>query len=194
MTAPRTEASASATPATDRPSAAPGLDEQAIERRIRGAQVGLVFSSTRITNLAAPLVAALVAWLLWDLVAHVWLITWSGFMTTFMAWREVLYRRFMADGLENALKWSRRYEIALVAHGLIYGLIGTLLLPHHNAAVTAVMLATRVGTAAVSLVALSASLRATIAFILPELLPAIVWQLADGDRLQTFAGVAMTIF
>ena len=196
MPAPRTEApaSASANLATGGSSTAPALDAQAIERRVRGAQVGLVFSRTRVSNLAAPLVAALVAWLLWDLVEHAWLIAWSGSMTAFMAWREAIYRRFMADGPENALKWGRRYEIVLVAHGLAYGLIGTLLLPRHNAAVAAVMLATLVGAAAVSLVALSASLRATVAFILPELLPAIVWQLAEGGRLQTFAGVAMTVF
>lgn len=189
MTAPRTQ---------DRPAAAdvgvaPRLEPHAIELQVRIAQAALLVNRARLPNLAAPLLAALICWLLWDDVAHDRLIAWSGLMVSATLWRELIYRRFARDGDARTLEWGRRYEIALFIHGLIYGLIGTLLLRSQHTDIAAIMLATLVCIAAVSLVVMSTSLKATLAFTLPVLLPAIATQLAEGGRLPTYAGLAMSI-
>ena len=176
------------------PDHASALGASDVEHRVRRAQAALVFARTRTSNLCAPLVAALVSWLLWDVVEPITLLAWTGIMLAVMLWRELIYRRFVIKGQADTLKLGRQYEVALVVHGTVYGLIGTVLLPAHDAQTMAIMLATLVNITAVSLVVLSTNLRATLAFILPALLPAIADQLVEGGRIQAYAGVAMTMF
>ena len=105
-----------------------------------------------------------------------------------IAWR---YRR---DGPAHELRWGAWYEIGLVIDGVVYGLIGTWLLPANAPEAAALMLATVIGVAAVGLIVLSARLRACLGFCVPVLLPPIVYQLSMGTRLSLYAAAAMSIF
>ena len=118
---------------------------------------------------------------------------WCLVLTLISAWREVIYRCFIGDSVANATRWARQYELALLANGVVYGLIGTVLLPRDDPALNAIMLATVVAIAAVSLVVLSTSLRAALAMTWPVLLPVIVTQLADSTRLSTYAALGMSV-
>lgn len=110
------------------------------------------------------------------------------------AWREALHQGFVRDAHANATVWGNRYDFALFATGAVYGLLGTILLPRHEPATAAILLATLIATASVAMVVLSTKLRSTRACSLPMLLPAIVVGLAQGTRLSVFAGLGMLVF
>ena len=172
--------------------AAPHADLD-VEAQVRETQSALLLHRARPSNLVAPLVGVLVCWILWDSIDHAWLIGWCLVLTLISAWREVIYRWFTHDSVANATRWARQYELALLANGVVYGLIGTVLLPRDDPALNAIMLATVVAIAAVSLVVLSTSLRAALAMTWPVLLPVIVTQLAESTRLSTYAALGMSV-
>jgi signal transduction histidine kinase/ActR/RegA family two-component response regulator len=76
----------------------------------------------------------------------------------------------------------------------VYGLLGTLLMPTHEPAIAAIMLATLVGITAIGVVVLSTSVRAALSLCLPVLVPTIAAQLLTGTRLSIYTGLAMTVF
>jgi signal transduction histidine kinase len=186
-------------PHTDDPSAlADSADARAptardIERQVRAAQAALVVGRARSSGLFGPVVGAVACGLLWDGMAHARLVFWYALLVSGTVWREVVYQRFIRDNGANALTWGRQHELALLGHGLVYGLIGTLLLPIHEPILVTIMLATIMAIASVGVVVLSTSLTATLAFTLPVLLPTIVAQLVDGTRFSSYIGLAMTL-
>ena len=111
-----------------------------------------------------------------------------------MVWREGVHRRFVHDAGTEPLLWGCRYEVALFANGVVFGLLGTLLMPTREPTIAAIMLATLVGITAVGVVVLATSVRAALALCLPVLVPTIVGQLLTGTRLSIYTGLAMTVF
>jgi signal transduction histidine kinase/ActR/RegA family two-component response regulator len=136
----------------------------------------------------------LVCWLLWDAVDHARLAGWFAAVLLVMAWRDWVHRRFVRDAGAEPLLWGRRYEVALFVNGSVYGLLGTLLMPTHEPAIAAIMLATLVGITAIGVVVLSTSVRAALSLCLPVLVPTIAAQLLTGTRLSIYTGLAMTVF
>ena len=185
MPLPRTE---------DLPASHARTEPAALEYQVRAAQIALVFGRARASNLFAPVVGLLVCWLLWDAVDHAALAGWFMAIILVMAWRDWVHRRFVRDAGAEPLLWGRRYEVALFANGVVYGLLGTLLMPSHEPTIAAIMLATLVGITAVGVVVLATSVRAALALCLPVLVPTIAAQLLTGTRLSTYAGLAMTVF
>ncbi|MDP3821853.1 MAG: ATP-binding protein [Burkholderiales bacterium] len=165
-----------------------------IERQARAAQASLVFNRARGSNLMAPVVGALVCWLLWNTVDHRLLVGWFALLVLVAAWRETVHRCFLRDAGPNAARWGERYDVALFGAGVVYGLLGTVLLPRHEPATAAILLAAVVAIASVAMVVLSTKLRSTLAFALPVLVPTIVVELAQGNRLSIFAGLGMLVF
>ena len=195
MTAPRIDelpAGAGADATDDSEASAP--QDQAIEPQVRAAQAALIFRRARASNLFAPLVGALVCWILWNDIDHTALLGWFGALGLVMVWREGVHQGFVRDPVANTLRWARRYEYALWANGLVYGLIGTLLWPTHNLALAAIMLATIIGIAAVGVLVLTTQLRATLAFTVPVLVPAIVMQFAATTPNSVYSALGMSIF
>jgi signal transduction histidine kinase/ActR/RegA family two-component response regulator len=176
-------------PASDAHAEAPALEHQ-----VRAAQIALMFARARASNLVAPAVGLLVCWLLWDAVDHARLAGWFAAVLLVMAWRDWVHRRFVRDAGAEPLLWGRRYEVALFVNGSVYGLLGTLLMPTHEPAIAAIMLATLVGITAIGVVVLSTSVRAALSLCLPVLVPTIAAQLLTGTRLSIYTGLAMTVF
>ncbi|MEO8057950.1 MAG: ATP-binding protein [Burkholderiales bacterium] len=182
--------------ATDPPATPLGVAEPAspaIEAQVLAAQSALVMQRARPSNYVTSLVGLLVAWLLWGLIDHQLLVVWWVVLTVISVAREWLYIRCARDDIANATRWARRHEAALLANGVVYGLIGTLLLPRDDIATAAIMLATLTGIASVSLVVMSTSLRAALAMTLPILLPTIIYQFGEGTRLSSYIAAAMSI-
>ncbi len=188
MPAPPSTASPPATPLGAAEPASPGIEAQVL-----AAQSALVMQRARPSNYVTSLVGLLAAWLVWGSIDHTLLVVWWVVLTLISAAREWLYIRCARDGVANAARWARRHEAVLLANGVVYGLIGTLLLPRDDVATAAIMLATLAGIASVSLVVMSTSFRAALAMTLPILLPTIVDQLGAGTRLSTYVAAAMSI-
>jgi two-component system, sensor histidine kinase len=178
----------------DLPASLVRTEPSGLEHQVRAAQIALVFSRARASNLFAPAVGLLACWLLWDAVDHSALAGWLTAIVLVMAWRDWIHRRFVRDAGAEPLLWGRRYEAALFANGVVYGLLGTLLMPTREPAIAAIMLATLAGITAVGVVVLSTSVRAALALSLPVLVPTIVGQLLTGTRLSIYTGLAMTVF
>lgn len=190
MTMPRSDGP----PARARP-VDPGVPPSAdVERQARAAQASLIFKRALTSNRAAPVVGALVCWLLWDSTDHRLLVGWFLLLLGVAAWRETVHQCFVRDGGAHATQWGDRYDVALFGSGLVYGMLGTVILPRHEPATAAILLATVVAISSVAMVVLSTKLRSTLAFALPALLPTIVTELARGNRLSIFAGLGMLVF
>jgi hypothetical protein len=170
------------------------VDRLALEADIEQAQIALLFERTHASNLVAVPIGLLLCAMLWRVVPHALLLGWLAAKLLVCAARLFIARRYARDGSARAAHWGRRYEAAVALDGVIYGLIGTLLLPIHAPEVAALMLATVIGVAAVGLIVLTARTRTCMAFCTPVLLPAIVYQLVQGTRLSTYTALAMAIF
>ena len=172
----------------------PAPEAAALERQVRAAQTALVFNRARASNLFAPLVGVLVCWVLWHSIAHPLLVAWCAALVGVMAWREWIHRRFIGSSGADAQTLGRQYDLALLANGIVYGLLGTVLFPSQEPTLASGMLATLVGVAAVSVVVLSTKLRAVAAMTLPVLIPTIVVQFIEGTRLSIYMASGMSVF
>ena len=168
--------------------------DAALERRVEQAQLELMFERTHRSNLVALPFGALLCWMLWNVVARELLLGWLVAKWLVSGVRAWIAHRQARDGAAGTLRWGRRYEAVMALDGTVYGLIGTLLLPHSLPEVAALLLATTIGVAAIGLIVLSMRLRTCLLFCSAVLVPPIAWQLAAGTRLSYYAALAMGVF
>jgi signal transduction histidine kinase/CheY-like chemotaxis protein len=184
-------------PADTRPAEVTTLDAadaSVIEQRVERAQVALLFERTRVSNVTGVPVGLLMCWFLWGVVPHAVLLAWLAMKLVVCFVRLAIAARYRRDGVAHEARWGRTYEIAVAVDGVVYGLIGTWLLPEAAPEASALMLATVIGIAAIGLIVLSSRLWACLAFCTPVLLPPIVMQAAQGTRLSLYAAMAMSVF
>ena len=165
-----------------------------LERQVRQAQAEMVFDRSRSSNLMSIPVSLLICSVLWTVTSHELLLVWLAAKVSVTLWRVWLTRRFDADRPERVLHWERLFIAALAADGFVFGLLGTWLLPRQEPILAMAMVATLLGIAAVALVVLSMSIRASLALTVPVLLPALLWQLTQADRVSLYAGTGMAVF
>jgi len=190
MTAPRTDGP----PALGLPAEPPESPSAELERQARAMQASLIFSRALVSNRAAPVVGLLVCWLLWNTTDHRLLVGWFVALMLATGWRETVNQCFLRDERANAERWGSRYDAALLGAGFVYGMLGTVILPRHEPATAAILLATLVAICSVAMVVLSTRLRSMLAFALPVLVPTIVVELTQRNRLSVFAGLGMLVF
>ena len=156
-----------------------------VGRQTRVAKARLVFGSARGSNRMAPVVGALVCWLLWNTLDHGLLIGWFVLLALAAGWREAVERGFVRDEPANAGIPVDRCDFARVGAGLVYGRLGTVLRPRREPATASVLLATLVAAASAGMVVLLTSLRSTLVFALPVPIVALTANALDGDRLRS---------
>ena len=159
-------------------------------------QAGMVFDRSRSSNWLGPMVGLLVAWLLWPSLPQGLIVGWvllkvlTSVLRAAVTWQ---FDRCRHDP-QAALRQHRRFEFMLFLDGVVFGLLGTVMLPRGDPVLALVMMCTLLGIAGAALVVLSMSLRATLALILPVLLPPLVGQLLQGDRVGLYIGIGMAIY
>ena len=173
---------------------APPATTSDVEALVRAAQYEMVVDRSRSANLIGTPFAAVVVWLLWDSVDPGRLLGWLALKGLCSLARIAITRAFDRERATGSLRWGRRFVWAIAADGAVFGLLGTLLLPVHDVALSAVMVATLIGIAAIGLVVLSPSLQAALAHTIPTLLPAAAMQFLRGDTLSTYIGIGMMVF
>jgi len=165
-----------------------------IDSQVLRAQAEMTLDRSRSSNIAGIPFALLVCWLLWDAVDHRLLAAWFVAKTAVGLWRIWVTRGFDRERPQGSLRWARRFDMALVADGLVFGMLGTALMPVQAPVLAATLTATLLGIAAIGLVVLSMNHRSTMALILPLMLPAVLYQLSRGDAVSIYTGVGMGIF
>jgi two-component system, sensor histidine kinase len=154
----------------------------------------MTLDRSRSSNIAGVPFALLVCWLLWGTVDGRLLAAWFAAKTAVGLWRIWVTRGFDRHRPQGSLLWSRRFDMALVADGLVFGMLGTVLMPVQAPVLAATLTATLLGIAAIGLVVLSMNHRSTMALILPLMLPAMLYQFARGDAISIYTGLGMGIF
>ncbi len=161
---------------------------------VRQARAEMVFDRSRSSNLLGIPVGVLICSVLWNELPQHHLLLWLAAKAAVTLWRVELTRRFDRDRPSRMLHWERHFIVALAADGLVFGLLGTALLPRQDPVLAMAMVATLVGIAAAALVVLSMSTRASMALTVPVLGPALLWQLAQGDAVSLYVGAGMAVF
>ena len=174
--------------------AAPASEGADLHLQVRRAQAQLIFDRSRSSNLVGIPVGLLICSVLWGSVSQSALLVWLAAKVGVTLWRMAITRCFDRDGSAQTLRWEKHFIAALFADGLIFGLLGTWLRPPSDPVLAAVMVATLLGVASVALVVLSMSLQATLAMTVPVLLPTMLYNLAQGDRVSLYLGVGTAIF
>jgi signal transduction histidine kinase/CheY-like chemotaxis protein/HPt (histidine-containing phosphotransfer) domain-containing protein len=159
------------------------------------AQVDMLYRRNLIPTLAGVPYGALVCAVSWRTVPHAWLLAWFAVKVAIASARVLLdlARRRSEPGVP-ATSWATRYVVALVLDGLTWTLLPVLAGPAHDLETNVVMIASVIGVGGIGAVVLSTDFRANVAFSGTLLLPAALWETAQGSRLSIFAGVAMVVF
>ena len=165
-----------------------------LESQIRQVRAELVFERSRRSNLLGVPVGILICSVLWNTIPHPHLLLWLGAKIAVTLWRVELTRRYDRDRPGRVLHRERQFIAALATDGVVFGLLGTVLLPRQDPVLAMAMVATLLGIAAVALVVLSINTRATLALTIPVLGSALVWQPAQGDAVSLYVGAGMAVF
>ena len=178
----------------DSPVASATLGSRSIDQLIAQGQAEMVLARHRASNVLGPPMALLVCWVLWNDVPHAWLLGWLALKLVVSLWRAAITSMYDRGGRVDAARWCNRFDWALAADGATYGLLGTVLMPAHNPALAAIMVATLLGIAALGLVVLASRIQSSLALTLPILLPSMLYQFSQGDRVSVYTGAGMVVF
>ncbi len=176
------------------PPCSPDPTEPGIDALVRGAQFEMVVDRSRSSNLISVPFAAVVVWVLWGAVDHRLLLAWLALKAAGSALRIGVTRGFDRHRPQGVERWGRRFIAAIALDSAVFGLLGTLLLPVHDPALMATMVATLLGIASIGLVVLSMSYAASLALTVPVMVPAMLMQFTRGDALSTYVGIGMAVF
>ncbi|OYV01014.1 MAG: hypothetical protein CFE45_06685, partial [Burkholderiales bacterium PBB5] len=165
-----------------------------LSAQVLALQAQLVFDRSRLSNLLSLPFAGLVGLLLWGQVAPALLTGWLAAKLAVCGWRLAIDWSHRRGGPVQAAHWLRRYGWAHVADGLVYGGLGSWLVPTHGSPLGTMLLATAICTAAVGFVVLSHHFGTLMAFVLPLMLPILAWQWQLGTPLSLYASAAGLLF
>jgi len=167
-----------------------------IESSIQATQVEMTFDRSRSSNLAGPPAALAMVWILWPEVPHGLLLGWLALKLGVTVLWVLATQRFdrVRTDQTRVLFWGRVFDLLLVADGLVFSLLGTVLMPPNNPVLAMVMVATLLGIAAIGLVVLSTNQRSNLALVTAILVPPMLWQLLQMSSLGLYVGAGMALF
>ena len=189
------------------PSSSPGLSEppgpagfQERAQSIEAQQVRLLYTQAPIGLVASVLNAGIVAFVLWNAVAHPVLIGWFTLIVVVTLSRFMLVRMYRraAPTADCIHLWRTRFIAGVAAASVVWGAAGIVLFPPESIAHQVFLVFILGGMAAGAIATLSSVMPAFLVFFLPTLLPVTLrlllqqgdWVLtAMGFLLLSFAGV-----
>ena len=166
----------------------------AVEELVRRELVSMTFDRSRSSNLLSVPVGVLICWLLWGTIDPKLLLGWLGLKVLSTVVRIALTRQYDRAPPQRIDALGRRFEIVLVLDGVVYGLLPLLVLPAGDVVLSVLMTATVIAVAAIGLVVLSMNIRATTAFVVPVMVPAIPLHFLQGTPLGTYLGIGSAVF
>lgn len=143
--------------------------------------VGVPFSLLMCLGLL-PYVDPTVAW------------TWFALRCGMAVTRLLMSHSFFRATAKDPAAWRRGFVAVLAMDGFVWGLVSIWLAPQGSPHVTALLLTSLVGVAAVGMFVLQSSWRASAAFLVSMLLPVALHQMVMGGHLGLFAGLGLLAF
>lgn len=168
------------------------------EPQLRAGLAALTLGRARCANWSNIPFALAVTWVLWVAVNPAWLLGWLVVKIAVSLLRVVHSEHYRRQGTLDSARTLRQLEWTLVADGAVTGLLGTVLLPREDPVMAVLMVATLLGVAAVALMTLAMHLRVMLAYILPLLVPSMLFHFgqfsAVSPVVSTFVGAGMAFF
>ena len=165
-----------------------------LKAKVLATQASMVFERARLSNLLGLPFSLLICWVLWNKVPQPLLLGWLAAKVLVCLWRVGIDIEQRRAGPAEAPRWLWHNQIAHVADGLVYGGAGTWLVADPASPVGVLMAAAVIGTASVGFVVLSQHYRTLLCFVLPLLVPMMVWHLWLGTEISLFVGIGSAVF
>jgi two-component system, sensor histidine kinase len=182
-----------AQPASPLKPASPGADD-GLARRVLDARTVMLYERAQISTLTGIAFAFLVCLGLQPYDDHGIAWAWFALRCAVSGARLLLTQRFFRASLQDNSAWSRWFELMLVADGFTWGLVVIWLAPSHDPHVSALLLTSLVGIAAIGMFVLQPSFRASASFLVAMLLPVAFHQVLTGTRFGVFTGIGLWMF
>ena len=163
------------------------------EREI-AARAHLLFERSETSMWFSGIGALMAVTLLWQAVPHDRLLVWLAIKAVIFSARfGVWWRRQHPRGWSDA-QWLKVFSWAVSVDGLTWGLLGTWLVPEHDNAVTAMLIATLVAVVSIGTMVLSLHLPALYGFAGSILLPVGSWHALRGEQFSWYIGIGLLLF
>lgn len=176
-------------------SSAPTVAQEAgLAQRVLDAQTTMLYQRAPASTLTGVPFALLVCIGLLPYAEHGSIWAWFALRCSVAAVRLGMSHQFFRRAPRSDAGWHRWFIVVLAVDGMAWGLASIWLAPHGNTHVTALLLTSLVGVAAVGMFVLQPSWRANVSFLVAMLLPVAVHQMLTGGRLGLFAGLGLLIF
>jgi len=167
----------------------PSLAEREIAARAQ-----LLFERSETSMWFSGIGALMAVTLLWQAVPHDRLLVWLAIKAVIFSARfGVWWRRQHPRGWSDA-QWLKVFSWAVSVDGLTWGLLGTWLVPEHDNAVTAMLIATLVAVVSIGTMVLSLHLPALYGFAGSILLPVGSWHALRGEQFSWYIGIGLLLF
>ena len=167
-----------------------------LAQRILAEQVRLLYAQAPLDTTASFLIAPMLVLIYWDVVPHAILLIWLALLETTILIRMVLIAAFRrASNLDaDASHWARRYTWACAISGTCWGgcLILLILFPSLvYQSLTALVLG---GVLMGSAPTMASVLITYVAYVLPLILPSVLWLLLQDDPLRITMGTTGILY
>lgn len=154
----------------------------------------MLFQRTPKTTLTGIPFALLMCVGLLPYADHTFIWAWFALRCVLAGIRLQMSRSFFSADPGSVESWHRWFVFIVAVDGFVWGLVSIWLAPHDNTHVTALLLTSLVGVAAIGMFVLQPSWRASGAFLAGMLLPVAAHQMLMGGRLGLFAGAGLLTF
>ena len=180
---------------TASPSARSALLDRHVEQ-IRAQQIRLLFEQLPSALLATTILGALVVYVLWHHVPHVWLTTWMALLAATTLTRVLLVRKYWRNKPESneTQRWGRRFIIGVLVSGLIWGAAGVFPLAADAMLQQMFVALVLAGLAAGGMSTLSSFRGAYAAFLVPAILPFAFNVLFHGGQVFLAMSAMLVLF
>lgn len=158
------------------------------------ARAQLLFERSQASLWFSGMGALMAVALLWQAVPHERLLAWLAIKALIFAARlGIWWRRSHPRGWSDA-EWLRVFSWAMAVDGLCWSLLGTWLVPEHDDAVTAMLIATLVAVASLGAMVLSLHLPALYGFAGAILLPVAAWHALRDEQFSWYIAIGLLLF
>jgi diguanylate cyclase (GGDEF)-like protein len=167
------------------------------QQQIGFALISSAYKQAKVGLLASLLCGSVILIYLFNLRSIPILLSWYTFFLLVILLRFILVNLFKRDPLpkNHAARWRNLFIIGAFLSGISWGVTGSrLLLPTDNSLQEAFIMVILAGISAGSVPLLAPIPRAAMAFLVPALLPLIIFLLAKKDPLYTFFIIAITVY
>lgn len=168
----------------------------AIDQKTQKNLLDLICAQLRVSITAAFFGGMLLVISLWEISSQQNLVNWFSCFTVITVIRYILCRAYLSNAIRSlsASQWINIFTFTTMLAGLTWG-CGIMFLKPANPSIYEMLVATTYcALAAGSVTVLAPIKKISVAFLLSSLVPFIIWQFWQMDRLHVTLGIMATIY